>query len=63
MSAVFTFTHSVHAKCIFAVNLITNWKTNFGKKIFHYRAIKLYYEVPHLMQCLAWLHLSDGHNF
>ena len=48
MSSVFTFTHSVHSKCTRSQphKITTYWKTNFGKKAFHYRATKLWSELP-----------------
>ena len=50
MSSVFTFTHSVHSKCTRSQShytlVIPNWKTNFGKKTFHYRATKLWNKLP-----------------
>ena len=64
----FTFTHSVHSKCIRIKShnlVIQKWKTNFGKKTFHCRAA--YYGTSFLlMECSeilwweGWAKLRGG---
>ena len=50
LSSAFIFTHSVHSKCTRSQShnnlVIPKWKTNFGKKTFHYRAAILWNMLP-----------------